>query len=135
MPDATAALYGAMRAVLAADGAVSADIGVRIASDWASKLDYPFIRMRVGTVQPWNSECGDGSQYNAEMHIFTKERGHVDVSRIANAVRSALDGEPLSIPGQELWWFDCEGTIHDAPVEDPNLRHSIVRFTAATVKL
>jgi hypothetical protein len=131
MKDATLDLYKAVRAVLAADAAVAADVpAARILSDWSRTPNTPFIRLHIPQVLPWEADCGEGGEHTVHVHVYTAEESPIVVSRIAANVRQALDGARPTLDDAELWWIEYAGTIARKDPESPNVQTARVEFTA-----
>lgn len=131
MRDATLDLYKAVRAVLAADPAVSAEVpAARILSDWGATPNHPFIRLHIPQVRPFETDCGTGGEHTVHVHVYTAEESPVVVSRIAAKVREALEEAQPTLDDADLWWIEYEGTIARKDPESPNVQTARVEFTA-----
>lgn len=131
MKDATLDLYKAVRAVLAADPDVSAEVPAsRILSDWAKTPNAPFIRLHIPQVRDFETDCGTGGEHTVHVHVYTAEESPVVVHRIAAKVRQALEEAQPPLDDADLWWIKYEGTIARKDPESPNVQTARVEFTA-----
>lgn len=132
--DATLDLMRAVRAALAGDATVAAAVGSRIATDWGSALSAPFIRLSVPDVRPYDTDCGEGSEYTLRIHVFAKDAGPVMASTLASRVRTLLHEADLHVADAALWWITLDQTISQLDPDDPTLRMAVVTFKAVTTE-
>lgn len=130
--DATAALYTAIGDALLADATVSGHVATRVYAGWDAAGDtFPFIRVHVPSVEPYEADCIDGSLATVTVHVFARY-GPVVAATIAAAVRDALHDTALTLAGADLLALDYLQTNHGAAPDDPGVYVSVVRFTAIT---
>lgn len=129
--DATLELFKAVRLTLAADTTIAAAVSTRIATDWGVQLTSPFIRLSVPSVRPFDTDCGDGSEYTLRVHVFANDR--LVTGQIAAQVREVLqDRADMALSGADIWWFDYDQTINQQDPDDPTLTMAVVVFKAVT---
>jgi len=130
--DATLALYKAVRAALIADAEIASHVGTRVSTDWGASLEPPCIRLSSRVVRQFEDDCGDGSEYAINVHVFAQESGPVISQQIAARVREVLQDNELAVDGADLWWFDYDNTLPSQDPDDPTLRMAVVAFRAVT---
>lgn len=128
--DATLELFKAVRTALIGDTAIATAVSTRVAIDWGVQLTAPFIRLSCPSVRPWESDCGEGSEYTLRVHVFANDRA--TTGNIAARVREVLQDAQLTVTGSDLWWCDYDQTINAQDPDDPTLTMAVVAFKAVT---
>lgn len=128
--DATPDLFKPVRVALLADAALAATVGDRVASDWSTKLDPPFMRMSIPRSLPYEDDCGEGSEVTLRVHVWAK--GELECSRLAARVRRVLDAASLDITGHRLRDITYNKTDYLPDASVPKLRMAVAEFTIVT---
>lgn len=102
------ALQARLVAVLKANAGVAALVGARVYDEPPDSVTFPYVR--VGTIDlailRLSGECADEDiVFSIEAHS-RPVAGRVEASRIAHAVRLALDDAALAVPGYTVEWCD-----------------------------
>jgi hypothetical protein len=132
--DAGLDLFKAVRSVLVADSYVASQVGTRVFSSWGNQTETaPFIRMWLGTTQPYEMDGGgEGSETDLSVYVFTSEAAPVLCRTIAAKVKDLLHNHEPTLDGSDCVSFMHKNTIMSRDDEDPNLQMAVVRFTALT---
>lgn len=132
--DAGLDLFKAVRSVLIADSYIASQVGTRVFSSWGNQTETaPFIRMWLGTTQPFEMDGGgEGSETDFSVYVFTEEAAPILCRTIAAAVKDLLHNLEPTLDGSDCVSFLHKNTIMSRDDEDPNLQMAVVRFTALT---
>lgn len=132
--DAGLDLFKAVRSVLVADSYVASQVGTRVFSSWGNQAETaPFIRMWLGTTQPYEMDGGgEGSETDFSVYVFTSEAAPVLCRTIAAKVKDLLHNQDPALDHSYCVSFMHKNTIMSRDDEDPNLQMAVVRFTVLT---
>jgi hypothetical protein len=102
------ALQARLVATLKANAGVAALVGARVYDEPPDGVAFPYVR--VGTIDlsilRMSGDCADEDiVFSIEAHS-RPVAGRVEASRIAHAVRLALDDAPLVVTGYTVEWCD-----------------------------
>ena len=133
MIDATPEVLTSIRAALMADPVLLGLVGDRVSTDWAHKMDAPFIRLQAPTVLPFEDDCnGKGSDHRCTVHVFTRERGTAQRGLVVDRVRGVLDDASLELFSSDAWWCQFTGSIQYTDPDDPGLQIARLAFSIIT---
>lgn len=100
------ALQKALVAALKADAGVTALVGARVYDEPPQGATFPFVRIGTVTVEPlrMSGACVDEDiAFSIEAHS-RPIAGRVEATRIAEAIRTALDDQALTVSGFNAEW-------------------------------
>lgn len=102
------ALQAALVAALRANAGVTALVSGRVYDEPPQGVAFPYVRIGTVDLSPLrlSGECTDEDiMLSVECHS-RPAAGRVDASRLAHAVRVALDGAALTVTGYTCEWCD-----------------------------
>lgn len=100
-------LQAALVARLRADAAVSALVGARVYDDPPDGAPLPLIRIGNIDMAADRIGCFVDAAFTFSIECHSRSlAGRVEATRIAAAVRAAVDDAPLVLPGYTLDWCD-----------------------------
>jgi len=103
------ALQAALVAALKADAGVSALVGARVYDEPPQNVVFPYIRIGSVDLRPLRMSCQTDEDFVFSIEGHSRPvAGRVEASRLAHAVRVALDGATLTVTGYTFEW--CEWT-------------------------
>jgi hypothetical protein len=91
------ALQGAIVARLKADAGVSALIAGRVYDRVPATYALPYVQIRTLQGIEDAAECIDGREVYIDLDAWSDKPGKVEASRVAEAVRKALNFAPLAL--------------------------------------
>ena len=132
MPSASWSLQQSVFATLVADTAITALLGAdRIYDDVPQGSPLPYLTLGQSTVRDWSTGTDDGNEHLITLHVWSDAKGKKQASDIADAVRTALHDQPLTLVGHRL--VNLRHEFSEAR-RDPDgaTVHATVRFRAVT---
>jgi hypothetical protein len=132
MPSASWPLQQSVFAALAADSALTALLGAgRIFDDVPQGTPMPYITFGQATERDWSTGTDEGSEHILTIHVWSDARGKKETQEIVSAVRTALEGAPLTLSGHRLvnLRHELSETRRDPTGE---AIHGVIRFRAVT---
>jgi hypothetical protein len=132
MPSPSWSLQQSVFATLTADAPLTALIGSnRIFDDVPQGAPKPYLTLGQTTVRDWSTGTDDGNEHLITLHVWSDIRGKKQASEIADAVRTALHDQPLTLVGHRL--VNLRHEFSEAR-RDPDgaTIHATVRFRAVT---
>ncbi|WP_028029892.1 DUF3168 domain-containing protein [Gemmobacter nectariphilus] len=133
MPDdPSLALQKSVIATLRADAGVSAVVGVRVYDEPPQNVEFPYVRLGQIDLAPlrMSGTCVDADiLFSVEAHSRPAS-GRVEATRIADAVRAALDDAALTVAGHVCEW--CQYTAQSVTrAADGRSYVAVIAFQAA----
>jgi len=132
MSDPSLALQGAIITMLKNDPGVAALIGARVYDEVPAPVPPATVTFPYITIGPCHvlgndtEDCGDGSEVNQQIDVWTRLVGDPEAKRIAAAVRTALKSYPT------LAGFDVSVVefVDEQFLRDPDgkTRHAAMTF-------
>lgn len=95
MSDPSLVLQGAIVSLLRDDQAIIALAGTRVYDEVPDAPTFPYVTVGDGQVLGNDIEdCGEGSEVNLQVDVWSRAVGYPEVKRIAAAIRAALKAIP-----------------------------------------
>lgn len=105
--DSALALQAAAVARLKASAEVTALVGARVYDEPPQHVTFPYVRIGNVLVTPFRDSCSTADELTLSIECHSRpDAGRVESTRMAAAVRLALDQAPLNISGFVLEWID-----------------------------
>ena len=96
-------LQQAVHATLAADTAVLALLGgARVYDDVPRGAAFPYVSLAAFTVRDWATGTEPGTEITFTVHAWSRDAGHKGPHLLAEAVRSALHDQSLTLTDHHL---------------------------------
>lgn len=105
------ALQKALIARLRADAGIVALVAARVFDEPPQGVAFPYIRLGTFDVQALRMDCHTDTDIMFSIEAHSRPiAGRVQVTRIAEAIRTALDGADLTVTGFSVDW--CQWMTH-----------------------
>jgi hypothetical protein len=132
MPSASWSLQQSVFAALTANAALTALLGSdRIYDDVPQGAPKPYLTLGQTTVRDWSTGTEEGNEHLVTLHVWSGARGKKEAGEIAEAARSALHDQPLTLVGHRL--VNLRHEFSEARRDpDGSTIHAILRFRAVT---
>jgi hypothetical protein len=132
MPSASWSLQQSVFAALTANAALTALLGSdRIYDDVPQGAPKPYLTLGQTTVRDWSTGTEEGNEHLVTLHVWSDARGKKEAGEIAEAARSALHDQPLTLVGHRL--VNLRHEFSEARRDpDGSTIHAILRFRAVT---
>ena len=96
-------LQQAVHATLTADTALLALLGgTRIYDDVPRGAAFPYVSLAAFTARDWTTGTEPGTEITFTVHAWSRGAGHKQPHLIADAVRTALHDQPLTLADHRL---------------------------------
>jgi len=94
---------------------------------------FPFVAFGEEQEIPERYDCIDGSEIFLDLHVWSRDPGFREAKRIANAIKSSLDGADLPLAENALVYFVYDGR---RVIRDPDglTSHAVLTFRAGVEK-
>lgn len=90
--------------------------------------EYPYATIGEFTVEPLDTLRDAGSGVEVMLHLWSRQRGMLELETMMNAAGAALHRQYFSLPGDLQWVSTVQeyaSTLRDA---DGMTRHGVMRF-------
>lgn len=122
------ALAAALRTQAAADAGVAAILGNRLYDDRPAEPVYPFLTLGRVETRP---AAPDALEHAITLHVWSRYGGRAEALDAIGALRAALDGADLPMPGRRLVLLIA--TFADVfRAGDGRTTHGVLRLKAIT---
>lgn len=122
------ALAAALRAAAQGDAGVAAILGNRLYDDRPPEPVYPFLTLGRVETRP---SSPDALEHAVTLHVWSRHGGRAEALDAIAALRAALDGATLSMPGRRLVLLVA--TFADVfRAGDGRTTHGVLRLKAIT---
>lgn len=96
-------LQQAVHATIAADTTVLALLGgARVYDDVPRGAAFPYVSLAAFTVRDWATGTESGTEVTFTVHAWSRGAGHKGPHLLAEAVRSSLHDQPLTLADHHL---------------------------------
>lgn len=122
-------LQGAIVAALKADAGVDALIGDRIYDRVPVNASFPYVSWGIPDQVDDSNDCSDIVEVNVTLHVWSRDYGTVQATRVAAAIRDAIHDAALSLTDNALIYIVYRNTA-PGPSDDGLTTHLMVMFRA-----
>lgn len=91
--DIASAVQRGLYARLTADAGVVALVAGRVFDRVPARAPFPFVTIADAQVIEDGTDCREGSELFVDLHVWSDAVGHVEVKKIAGAMRRALQAD------------------------------------------
>ncbi len=123
-------LQTAIHTALISDTTVTTLLGGQHVYDHVPRGRHtPYVTFGQASIRDWSTGTDDGFEIIFTLHVWSRASGRDEVTRITNAIRTALHDQPLALPDASLINLRHEvAEIRQEPEGDQF--HAIVRLRA-----
>lgn len=132
MTSASFALQSSLYQTLIADaGLLSLLGGGRVYDNVPQPVIFPFITIGEPSIRDWSTGTETGLEHLITIHVWSRYGGKKELYEIADAIRDALDEQPIAVSGQHL--INLRHQFSDLNRDaDGETYHAVLRFRAVT---
>lgn len=131
MSSGSLALRAAIIAAVKADSDLAALGVAQVYDSVPDGVVFPFVSFGPEMSGPWEATCLDGADTALQLDVWSRAVGSVEALRIADALRTTLHRQSLSLSGQALTVLTVDAC---QVMRDPDGKttHAILRLRALT---
>jgi len=130
-PSPSWALQQAVFAALSADNAVCAFVAARIFDAVPPAAPLPYLVLGEAEEADESATLGAATRHRLALHVWSRAGGTRELKQIAAAVRTCLDGAPLTLSGHNLADLSFVSAGYTRQNDGRTFR-AVLRFTALT---
>lgn len=132
MAEAAFELQTAIYARLAADAPLTTLLGGASIHDRAPPdATFPYVTFGPATGDDWSTQIETGLEHRIIIDVWSRDRGRGEPLAIADAIRTAIAGAALTLPGHALVSIDHRSTEIGLD-EDGETFHAVLTYRAVT---
>jgi hypothetical protein len=132
MPSAAWALQSAIFSKLMSDTSVTTLLGgERLYDDVPVRAEFPYITFGQSSDRDWSTGSDSGHEHVVTLHVWSRAKGRRQVDDVAEASRTALHDQTLTLSGHRL--INLRHEFTDVRRDgDGETFHGICRYRAVT---